>query len=257
LTTGVQPLPSRRRGPLIALVLVVVAVLVAVVLVVVLTSRDSGPRPVVLVYGYMGTTDQLEPLATALRATDRDVTVADLPDHNTGDLRDSAEALGKVVDQVLARTGAGSVDIVAHSAGGIVTRLWVAGGGAETTRRVVTLGSPHHGSNGADVFPECLEACQELTPGSDFLAELDKQDETPGSAQWISLYSENDGAVVPPESSRLDGALDLALQDVCEGAEINHSQLLSDPLPINMVVAELDADEPITFGPQDCARLSG
>lgn len=242
---------------MIALVLAVVAVLVAVALVVVLNSRDRGPRPVVLVYGYMGTTDQLQPLAAALRGADRDVTVVDLPNHNTGDLRDSARALGKAVDRVLARTGADSVDIVAHSAGGLVTRLWVAGEGAETTRRVITLGSPHHGSNGADVFPECLEACQELTPGSNFLKELDKQDETPGSAQWISLYSENDGAVKPPESSRLDGALNLALQNVCEGAQINHSQLLSDPLPIHLVVAELQADKPTTFGPKDCARFSG
>ena len=198
----------------------------------------------------------MEQLVDALRAAGRDVTIVDLPDGNTGDLWDAAWTLGQTAQEAMEDAGTDSVDVVAHSAGGVVTRLWVSTAGAEVAHRVVTLGSPHHGSNGADVFDECLEACQQLTPGSDFLDELAQQDESPGEASWVSVWSATDGAVEPPESSELEGALNIRLQDICAGAEINHSQLLSDELPVNLAVAEVDADEPVEFGSGDCDRFS-
>ncbi|WP_345771127.1 lipase family alpha/beta hydrolase [Geodermatophilus normandii] len=250
-------MPPSLRRPLVlvvGLLLVVAAVVVGVRLA---TGDDDEGRPVLLVYGYQGTTEQMEPLADALRAAGRNVTIVDLPDDNTGDLWDSAWRLGQAAEQAMADADADSVDVVAHSAGGIVTRLWVSTAGADVAHRVVTLGSPHHGSDGAAVFDECLEACQQLTPGSDLLDELAQQDETPGAASWVSIWSANDGAVEPPESSELDGAVNLRLQDVCPGAEINHSQLLSDPLPLALAVAEVDADEPVEYGSGDCEQLSG
>src|SRR3954454_19124178 len=96
-----------------------------------ITSSDDGKRPVLLVYGYMGSTDELEPLADALRSAGRDVTVVDLPENNTVDLRESARALGETAEQVMEHAGADSVDVVAHSAGGVVTRLWVSTTGTE------------------------------------------------------------------------------------------------------------------------------
>jgi triacylglycerol lipase len=244
------------RRPLLVVVGVLLVVAAVVVGVRIVSGDDEG-RPVLLVYGYQGTTEQLEPLAEALRAAGRDVTVVDLPDNNTGDLWDSAWTLGQAADQAMADAGADSVDVVAHSAGGIVTRLWVSTVGAEVAHRVVTLGSPHHGSDGAAVFDECLEACQQLTPGSDFLDELAQQDETPGAASWVSIWSADDGAVEPPESSELDGALNLRLQDICPGAQVNHSQLLSDPLPLALAVAEVEADAPVEYGSGDCEQFSG
>lgn len=249
-------MPPVLRSPLV-LVLAVLLVVAAVVVGVRLVRGDEQGRPVLLVYGYQGTTEQMEPLAAALRAAGRNVTVVDLPDDNTGDLWDSAWTLGQVAREAMEDADADSVDVVAHSAGGIVTRLWISTAEADVAHRVVTLGSPHHGSNGADVFDECLEACQQLTPGSDFLDELAQQDETPGQARWVSIWSANDGAIEPPEFSELDGALNLRLQDICPGVEINHSQLLSDVLPINLAVAEVDADESGEYGSGDCGQFSG
>jgi triacylglycerol lipase len=179
-----------------------------------------------------------------------------LPDDNTGDLWDSAWTLGQTARDVMDATGAGSVDVVGYSAGGVVARLWASTSGSGALHRVVTIGSPHHGSEGAEIFPECLTACEQLTPGSDFLEELSAVDETPGDAEWVSLWSETDGAVDPPDSSALEGALNLPLQAVCADADVDHGGLLSDPLAVNMVVAQLEAEEPTEFGPDDCGRFT-
>lgn len=250
--------PARRRPSVVLLaVLVAALVLTAAVLVATRLTDDGREDPVLVVYGYNGSADEMETLADAITASGRDVTIVDLPDDNTGNLWDSAWTLGQTAEEVMARTDSDSVDVVAHSAGGIVTRLWVSTTEADVVRRVVTMGSPHHGSDGAAIFDPCLEACQQLTPGSDFLEELGREDETPGEASWVSLWSENDGAVEPPESSEIEGALNISVQSVCDGAQINHTQLLSDPLSVNMAVAEVNADERIEFGPGDCERLSG
>ncbi|HYT09273.1 MAG TPA: alpha/beta fold hydrolase, partial [Mycobacteriales bacterium] len=148
-------LPSARRR----LVLVVVAaalagVLVAVALVLtrggdrpLVAAPQDRPGPVLLVPGYGGSTPSLEALARRLRAAGKDAQVVHLPGNGTGDLRDQAAVLNAAVHAALKRTRAPSVDIVGYSAGGVVARLWVEDdGGRSFARRVITLGSPHHGS---------------------------------------------------------------------------------------------------------------
>ncbi|GAA4095056.1 esterase/lipase family protein [Actinomadura miaoliensis] len=72
--------------------------------------------------------------------------VLDLPGDGTGDLREQARALDRRLGEAL-RGGAPSVDVVGHSAGGVVARLWAAEhDGARKARRIVSLGSPHRGA---------------------------------------------------------------------------------------------------------------
>lgn len=251
-----MPDAPTRRSVLLATVLAVLLLAAAAIVVGVRLASDDEGAPVLLVYGYGGTTDDLQPLAGAMSAAGRDVTLVELPDNNTGDLRESATVLDDTAQQVRERTGTDRVDVVAHSAGGVVTRLWASEVGPGVIRRVVTLGSPHHGSDGAAVFDPCLEACQQLLPGSDLLDELAAIGDTPGDASWVSVWSENDGAVDPPSSSELDGALNIRLQDVCADATTDHVGLLTDALPLGVAVAEILADDPVELGPDDCGRLS-
>lgn len=262
--------PARRR-----LVVALLAVLVVAALAlggVALADRLGGaeaepvpqdrPGPVLLVPGYGGNVGSLRDLEARLTAAGRDAAVVPLPGNGTGDLEAAADALGEAAQSALDRTGAETVDVVGYSAGGVVARLWVADGGAELTRRVVTLGSPHHGTTLADLAgdlaPErCPVGCRQLATGSDVLRELNAGDETPEGPTWVSIWTEQDGTVTPPDSARLDGALNLTVQSVCADARVGHGELPRSPLVLGMVLAQLAPGAPVELTSADCARLGG
>jgi triacylglycerol lipase len=260
--------PARRRLVLAVGTLVIALCMLAAVLVsravepaVAPVSQDR-PGPVLLVPGYGGSTASLQALADRLIGSGRDATVVSLPGTGTGDLADAAGALGKAVDAALARTGAESVDVVGYSAGGVAARLWVADGGADVARRVVTLGSPHHGTSLADLAGDlaagqCPLGCIQLGVDSDLLSRLNAGDETPDGPTWVSIWTTQDRTVTPPDSARLEGALNLPVQSVCARARIGHGDLPRDPLVQAMVLAQLAPGEPVPLDADDCARLGG
>ena len=122
---------------------------------------------------------------------------------------------------------------------------------------VVTIGSPHHGTDlaglGADVAPDsCPEACQQLLPDSELLRKLNAGDETPAGPLWVSIWTTDDQVVVPPSSADLDGALDFTVQSVCPGIEVTHGDLPRAPSVIAAVTRELAVAEPAVPGPEIC-----
>jgi triacylglycerol esterase/lipase EstA (alpha/beta hydrolase family) len=259
--------PARRR---VVLALIALLTAAAVGLTVVLLSRpattaepvaQTRPGPVLLVPGYGGGTGSLQSLAAELTARGRDVTVVALPGNGTGDLELAADALGIAADEALERTGDETVDVVGYSAGGLIARIWVADGNAQQVRRVVTLGSPHHGTSLADLAGDlapgqCPAGCRQMASDSALLAELNAGDETPEGPTWVSIWTTQDQTVTPPESAQLDGALNLPVQSICADAQIGHGDLPRSPLVQQMVLAELAAGDPVELGPEDCTELS-
>ena len=263
------PFTARRRLLLVALgVLAVGALVLSAVLLwrppapTAEPAAEERPGPVLLVPGYGGNTATLQPLADRLRAAGRDATVVALPGDGTGDLAEAANALDLAATEALVRTGDESVDVIGYSAGGVVARLWVAGDGADLARRVVTLGSPHHGTTLADLAgtyapDRCPTGCRQLGTRSDLLAVLNAGDETPDGATWVSIWTTRDGTVTPPVSARLDGALNVTVQSVCADARVDHLGLPGNALVQEMVLAELAAGDPVRLDGADCARLGG
>nr|WP_269204789.1 alpha/beta fold hydrolase [Motilibacter deserti] len=208
-----------------------------------------------MVPGYGGSPAGLQPLAARLRADARRVVVLDLPDGGRGDLREQADALDDAVGR-LESEGASSVDVVGYSAGGVTARLWASGhDGEHRARRIVTLGSPHHGTTAAAeadaAVGGCGGACSQLAPGSRLLATLNEGDETPEGPQWLAVWTAADATVTPPESGRLDGAVNVRLQDVCPG-QVSHGELPRDLAVVGLVLTALSA-EPIGPPREGCA----
>jgi triacylglycerol lipase len=191
--------------------------------------------PVLLVPGYGGNVDSLQPLAVALRSGGRTAVIVEPVGDGTGDLREQAAHLADVADRVRDDAGAASVDVIGYSAGGVVARLWVRDeGGDEIARRVLTIGSPHHGTSqaalGAELAGGCPIACEQLVPDSDLLRRLNAGDETPAGPLWATIRSRSDQVVTPVDSAALSGALNIVVQDACPGTTTAHGDLPNHPV---------------------------
>jgi triacylglycerol lipase len=222
------------------------------------TAAQDRPGPVLLVPGYGGDRDSLTTLADQVRAAGREATVLTLPGDGTGDLNAQAAVLDEAVRDAVA-DGAPSVDLVGYSAGGVVVRLWLADHDTgRAARRVVTLGSPLHGtrlaSEGGVLVPgACPVACTQLAPGSALLTEVDRRP-IPVAVLWLSIWTEDDQTVLPPDSARLAGAVNVAIQQVCPGVVVGHAQLPTDPAVTGLVLRALTEADPLGRAPTGCAR---
>ncbi|MFL6167853.1 MAG: esterase/lipase family protein [Ornithinibacter sp.] len=222
---------------------------------------QSVAGPVLLVPGYGGSTRSLDALARSLREQGRDATVVALPDRAQGDLDDQAKVLGVAADAALARTRRPSVDVVGYSAGGVVARLWATeGGGSDHLRRLVTLGSPHHGTDlaslGSLAAGSCPAACRQLAPDSPLLARLDAEP-VPAGLVFVSLWTTLDEVVVPASSAVVDGVPSPSLQSICPGAAARHGDLPGDPLVQALVREVLSREALPSWTTADCDRLGG
>jgi triacylglycerol lipase len=247
--------PPRRRLVLVAACLGLLLITISGAALVRARSNSgasvpqSEPGPVLLVPGYGGNVSSLEPVAAALRSAGRAAVVVTPPGDGTGDLGAQAIHLGDVAEHAVHDSGATSVDVIGYSAGGVVARLWVREqGGDRLARRVLTLGSPHHGTVqaalGADFAGGCPPACEQLVPDSDLLRRLNAGDETPEGPLWATIRSTSDQVVTPVDSAALEGAVNIRIQDVCQASTAAHGELPRDPVVLAALGSVLGVQPP-------------
>ena len=145
-----------------------------------------------------------------------------------------ARQLDERVDEVLRACGSSKVIIVAHSLGGLAARAWCARlGGSARLARLVTIGSPHHGSRLAQLVPGTCAA--EMVPGSEWLLQLAADERHAPSLPVTCILSRHDSMVAPQDSAFLAAASVLALE------RLGHFELLIDPAVHRRVAAEIAA----------------
>ena len=142
-----------------------------------------------------------------------------------------ADQLDAKIAAVVADTGARQVVLVCHSMGGLVARAYVRRYGTAQVRRLVTIGTPHHGSMHA-WFMYGLSLTQ-MRPGSAWLAELNRG-ASAGGVPTTSVWSWHDSMVTPQTSPRIDWGDNIVL------AGVAHNALLDDPEVRNRVAAEIE-----------------
>lgn len=205
---------------------------------------DSQHGPVIIVPGYGGDRQMLDPLAAALRKAGRTTITLDLPNNATGDLRGQAQVLAAQVAASL-KAGAKSVDLVGYSAGGIVVALYTQTDPSHV-RRVVTIGSPLHGTRIAGLAEglapsACPVACQQMAPGSSLLSSLADAAPARTGVPWLSMWTSHDEVVLPPTSAQFDGARNVELQSICPDDAAGHVTLPADPLAIGLTATALNS----------------
>ncbi|MFE7545390.1 esterase/lipase family protein [Streptomyces platensis] len=199
----------------------------------------AHPRPVVLVHGTLGNSiDNWLGLAPYLVARGYCVFSLDygqLPGvpffHGLGPVDASAQQLAAYVDRVLAATGTEKVDLVGHSQGGMMSRVYLKfHGGADKVNTLVGLAPDNHGTdlNGLtrllDHFPGAKDYIDKLTPGladqiagSDILNRLNEGGDTLPGVHYTVIATKYDEVVTPYRSAFLDGpdVRNVVVQDLC------------------------------------------
>ena len=127
-------------------------------------------------------------------------------------------------------TGAAQVIIVGHSMGGLVALAYVRRYGSAAVRRIITIGTPHQGSNLARFFPG--RSLSQMRPRNAWLAEL-RDATVEREPPIVSLWSWHDSMVAPQTSSVLERAENIALMG------IGHNALLTDRQVMARVADEI------------------
>lgn len=182
---------------------------------------DAGPQlpdPVLFIHGVNGSAANWDTMIDRFIAdgwpADRLVAFT-FADPKWGCNVDNAATIkGKVAD-LLAKTGATRLDLVAHSMGSMSSRYYMKNlGGAAVVNTYVTLGGMHHGLVSPCFSPKGMQCTwDELCGSRDFLTQLNAPPVTPGPAIWVSIFGTADKDV-PNSSSQLDGAENIPIEGV-------------------------------------------
>ncbi|MBI3524204.1 MAG: alpha/beta fold hydrolase [Betaproteobacteria bacterium] len=162
----------------------------------------SGQVPLLLIHGYQcnrGFWWWLKPRLAAHGSSVATLTLEPLYggiDGYTGQVARRVEALCR-------ESGAAQVILVGHSMGGLVCRAYLRRYGEQRVARLITLGTPHHGSLLAR-FALGRNA-REMEPDSAWLKAL-AETESPLPVPCIAFYSPHDNYVMPQASAMLAGA---------------------------------------------------
>ncbi|MFI8827451.1 esterase/lipase family protein [Streptomyces sp. NPDC053431] len=203
----------------------------------------SGPRPVVMLHGFVDNRSVFVLLRRALARHGRHEIESLNYSPLTCDLRAAAELLGRRVEELLTRTGHDGVDLVGHSLGGLVARYYVQRlGGDARVRTLVMLGTPHSGTRFVPLpLADAHPLVRQMRPGSEVLSEL--AGPAPGCrTRFVSFWSDLDQVMVPVETARLDHP-DLIVHNV-RVSGVGHLALPVHPTVATGILEALDDEGP-------------
>ncbi|MDP2340058.1 MAG: alpha/beta fold hydrolase [Deltaproteobacteria bacterium] len=187
----------------------------------------GAPYPIVLVHGFSGWADVGEVgyfygIVADLTAAGADVTAPALPPYDSS--IDRAAVLAAVVDSVLLRTHKNKVHLIAHSQGGVDSRVLITDlGYADRVASLTTISTPHRGTAVADLAD--YAPGQVLNPAGQLMAWLlgALEGDPPDEASWLA----DDGV-----EAAYDPDLGAAINGLRPGAMALFNAAHPDPLGV-------------------------
>jgi pimeloyl-ACP methyl ester carboxylesterase len=191
------------------------------------SQADPAALPVLLVHGFICNHRVWNKVSLALRRDGHTVLSLDL-EPLFASIDDYAPMINHAVDTLLGQTGASKVVLVGHSMGGLAIRAWMRAFGTERVARIITLGTPHQGTQIPQWFS--IPNVSQMAWHSDWLADL-SQSETPAHRELMHLaLTHHDHVVHPQRAQTLDGV------QVSEFTGIGHMQMCLDNEVIRWLV---------------------
>jgi pimeloyl-ACP methyl ester carboxylesterase len=178
----------------------------------------------------------------ALALNGRVACAVPLVDNGAGDIQESAEYVVYAVRELARRSGR-RIAIVGHSQGGFAAvwalRFWP--DLAAHVSDVVSFGTAYRGvwvaRTTCDLRRECEPGSWQVAYGSNFVAALNRDDPTRDATAYTSIYSDTDEFTRPPRAvTRLRGAKQIGIQEVCAGRPVEHLQESDDAVTFAIVL---------------------
>jgi triacylglycerol lipase len=174
-------------------------------------ARRQGPRPVIVLHGYAMNRANFVPLAYRLARAGLGPIVG-FEYWTLGRTAAAARQLAWFVEHVQAVTGSPQVDLIGHSMGGVVARYYVAlGGGDGAVHRLITIGSPHHGTDVSRIGVG--HANRELYVGSKLIQRLAAAP-LPQLTRLTTILSNSDALVPASNQAAVPGAERVVFDDL-------------------------------------------
>ncbi len=190
-------------------------------------ERRRELRTLVFVHGLAANRSGFLPLRAYLRLHGHDRQLA-FDYRSAGSIERQALRLKRAIDEGV---GGGRIDLVAHSLGGLVSRCYLQLlGGARRVDRLITLGTPHHGTHAANFVPSAF--VRQLLPDSPFIRYLNAQP-APEQLRTTSIVAGRDLLIQPVESASCPFG-----ESVVFG-ELGHVELLFRPSVFAEIAARL------------------
>ncbi|SFF83594.1 alpha/beta hydrolase fold [Duganella sp. CF458] len=186
-------------------------------------ARVPRGVPVLLVHGYGANGGFWVHLAAQLEQRGYSHATVDL-EPVFGDIEDFAVQLEQGVQALLAASRSEKVVIVAHSMGGLVARAWLRRFGASRAARIITLATPHHGTDLAHMGPG--HNARQMRRDAEWLAQLDAADRGQRGL-FTSIYSWHDNIIAPQDSCHLPGARNIGLPGIGHVGMGRHPEIAS------------------------------
>lgn len=181
----------------------------------------AAPRtlPVLLIHGYACNSGYWHAMSRALTRAGITHHALDL-EPVLGSIDAYVPALHEAVARLCAASGQDHIVVVAHSMGGLAVRAYLRRHGAGPIAKIITLGTPHHGTAlahfgiGDNARQMGWRDLSEPDQPSDWLRELAATEPPECRQLFVSIYSHHDNIIAPPSSAHLTGAVNVELEGI-------------------------------------------
>jgi triacylglycerol lipase len=192
------------------------------------SARRREQRTVVLVHGYLSNRSAMFPLAGYLRLRG----FAQVLTFNYRSSQGVERAARELREFLRRQVRGGRVDLVCHSLGGLVARVYLQElGGARRVDRCVTLGTPHSGTYNAYWLTSRVGG--ELRPDSLLLSRLRKSRASASRVRFTSIVAGSDNLVIPRIFARHERVVHVP--------DLGHVAMLFSPTVLSHVADALAA----------------
>ncbi|HTN67560.1 MAG TPA: alpha/beta fold hydrolase [Burkholderiaceae bacterium] len=177
-----------------------------------------GPA-VLLVHGYGCNSGYWDGMSRVLARTHISHHALDL-EPVLGSIDQYVPALDAAIQALCKASGQARIVLVAHSMGGLAARAYLRRHGAARIAKIITLGTPHHGTALANfaIGVNTREMHWNGRAGqgqpSAWLQALAASEDAELHRLFVSIYSHHDNIVSPPTSAHLDGARNIELAGI-------------------------------------------